>query len=108
VLSTSTSVAWNMRRLLNTYLQKRCHNLQYLFLRKQGQQHASQLVPGPLSRDQESYHEWAVFRLMSTLRRNSRTRRRESCAVEWTTGATQLLSKSHVEKFAMATNSTNG
>jgi hypothetical protein len=68
-----------MRRLLNNSLQRRCLNLQYRFRRKQRQRHASQLVQGPLSRDEEM---GCVFVSCPPCDANSRTRWRESCAVE--------------------------
>lgn len=51
----------NMRRLLNSSLESRCRHLQYLSLRKQGQQCHGQTYPGPLTHEDAVYHEWAAF-----------------------------------------------
>ncbi len=46
-----------MRRLLTPSLQRRCQQLRYLCLRKQGQQHLDQKLPSTLSHDNEIYDE---------------------------------------------------
>ena len=52
-----------MRRLLTSAsFQRRCRGLQYLCLRKQGQQHPGQYLPSrELTHDLDVYDEWAFF-----------------------------------------------
>ncbi len=50
-----------MQRLLTPSLQRRCQHIRYICLRKQGQQHPDQKLPGTLSHDNEIYDEWVAF-----------------------------------------------
>jgi len=60
-LLADTSQTREYEALLNSSLKLRCRHLQYLSLRKQGQQFPVQTRPSPVTYEDAVYHEWAAF-----------------------------------------------